>query len=208
MAKKAKQSKPSTKELIIAAAIKLFLEQGYRDSNLEDVAKVAGVTKPTVYSHFGSKHGLLLAIVQQHAEGNAQRISTSLQPSGDTAADLLQFGQVFLSRLMSQDAMRWRRLALAETIDHPEIGKAIYAAGPARVMMAMTKYLKQETLAGRLTCDDPTAAAEAFIGMLVGIQPIRDCAGMPMPGKAKQKTICQSAVKIFLAAYGSEATGN
>lgn len=208
MAKKANQKKPPTQELILAAAIKLFLEQGYRESNLDDVAKVAGVTKPTVYSHFGSKHGLLLAIVQQHAEGNAQRISTSLQSSGDTEADLLQFGQVFLSRLLSRDAMRWRRLALSETIDHPEIGKAIYAAGPARVIKAMTNYLKQETLAGRLCCEDPAMAAEAFIGMLVGIQPIRDCAGKPMPGKAKQEKICQSAVKMFLAAYGLEATGN
>ncbi len=51
----------STSERILQAALAVILEAGFERANLEKIAAVAGVTKPTVYSHFGSKVGLLQA---------------------------------------------------------------------------------------------------------------------------------------------------
>ena len=191
-----------TSERIIAAARLLFLERGYRDTSLDDVATHAEVTKPTVYSHFQSKEGLLLAMVEAHVAENAKVLTTSLASSGDTRADLHRFGTIFLSRLLNKDATCWRRLAMAEAREHPEIGKAVFAAGPARVMKTIAGFLKRETQAGRLACDDPDLAAEQFVGLLMGINPIRESAGQPTPGAAKQAKICAAAVNTFMAAFG------
>lgn len=196
----------STPDRIIAAARSLFLERGYRETSLDDVAADAGVTKPTVYSHFQSKEGLLLAMVEAHVTENARVLSTSLTSSGDPRADLHNFGTVFLSRLLNKDATCWRRLAMAEAREHPEIGKAVFAAGPARVLKAIAGFLKQETESGRLACDDPALAAEQFVGMLMGINPIRESAGQPIPGPAKQAQICSAAVSTFMAAFGAPAS--
>ena len=47
------------RERIIGAAVELFYERGYENTTLEAVAERLGVTKPFIYSHFGSKAELL-----------------------------------------------------------------------------------------------------------------------------------------------------
>ena len=56
------------RELIARAAGRLFAERGYAGTRLEDVAAAAGVTKPIVYRHFGSKKGLYLSLLTKHEE--------------------------------------------------------------------------------------------------------------------------------------------
>lgn len=51
---------------ILEAGGRLFGERGYEGTTVEDVAAAAGVTKPIVYRHFGSKEGLYLAILERH----------------------------------------------------------------------------------------------------------------------------------------------
>lgn len=50
-------------DLLLAAAT-LFAERGYDAASVDDVAAAAGYTKGAVYSHFGSKEGLFLAIFE------------------------------------------------------------------------------------------------------------------------------------------------
>lgn len=53
---------------IALAAGRLFAERGYAGTRLDDVAAAAGVTKPIVYRHFGSKKGLYLALLRRHED--------------------------------------------------------------------------------------------------------------------------------------------
>src|SRR4051794_41354777 len=52
-----------TRGRIIAAMRELLARDGYRSTSLEEVARVADVTRATVYYQFGSKAGLLEAVV-------------------------------------------------------------------------------------------------------------------------------------------------
>lgn len=51
---------------ILEAGGRLFGAYGYEATTVEEVAAAAGVTKPIVYRHFGSKEGLYLAILERH----------------------------------------------------------------------------------------------------------------------------------------------
>lgn len=193
----------STSARILAAAKRLFLVSGYRQTSLEDVGTEAGVTKPTVYSHFGSKEGLLLAMVRSLATENATVLSQSLDPSGDTANDLRVFGELFLRRLLSEQAVNWRRLAMTQSAERPEVGQAVFESGPARVLQSLTHFIDQEAQSGRLHCSDPETAAEQFMGLLLGLTPIREMTAQPMPDKSMQQRRVQAAVTTFMAAFGS-----
>jgi AcrR family transcriptional regulator len=50
------------RERVIGAAVELFYERGYDNTTLDAVAERLGVTKPFIYSHFGSKVDLLAEI--------------------------------------------------------------------------------------------------------------------------------------------------
>ena len=50
---------------LLHAAVHVFDRKGYAGASVREVAEMAGVTKPVVYYHFGSKEGLLVAILEQ-----------------------------------------------------------------------------------------------------------------------------------------------
>jgi len=53
---------------LLAIALRLFAARGYDAVGVQEIAQSAGVAKPTLYHYFGSKHGLLTALLEeQHA---------------------------------------------------------------------------------------------------------------------------------------------
>jgi len=64
--KMSKQSDPKHREDILRAARKVFREQGYEKARMEDVARLAGVAKGTVYLYFRSKLAILEALVDSY----------------------------------------------------------------------------------------------------------------------------------------------
>jgi len=51
-----------TRQAIVGAAVRLWRERGLHAAGLEEVAAAAGVTRRTIYLHFGGKTALLLAV--------------------------------------------------------------------------------------------------------------------------------------------------
>lgn len=56
------QQKEMRRQAIRRAAVELFESQGYTDTTIEQIARQAGVTAPTVFNYFGSKQAILLEI--------------------------------------------------------------------------------------------------------------------------------------------------
>jgi len=56
----------SKREQLIQAATRLFAEQGYRATGIDQIAEVAGVTKKTLSHHFRSKDELVLAALRDY----------------------------------------------------------------------------------------------------------------------------------------------
>ncbi|GMA13741.1 TetR/AcrR family transcriptional regulator [Deinococcus metallilatus] len=63
----------ATQQLVVGAARRLFLEQGYGATTIDDIAREAGVAVSTVYSIFGNKRGVLRAIREAWHQTSRQR---------------------------------------------------------------------------------------------------------------------------------------
>jgi TetR/AcrR family transcriptional regulator len=50
---------------LLNAAVRVFDRKGYAGASVREIAEMAGVTKPALYYHFGSKEGVFIAILQQ-----------------------------------------------------------------------------------------------------------------------------------------------
>src|ERR1700750_2630072 len=50
---------------ILSAARRMFARQGVAASTMDDIARVAGVSRPTVFNYFPSKNLLLAALVEE-----------------------------------------------------------------------------------------------------------------------------------------------
>lgn len=65
MARKTKEQAEATKEAILEAAAKVFVDKGVSKASLEEIASQAGVTRGAVYWHFKNKADIFAALHEQ-----------------------------------------------------------------------------------------------------------------------------------------------
>jgi len=70
--------------LLLAAARKVFLERGYHGASVDQIADAAGFSTGVVYSQFGGKADLFLALLEARI---AERAADNLQAVADLAGD-------------------------------------------------------------------------------------------------------------------------
>ena len=58
-------SSDDTRAELLDRALDLFAAYGYDGVGVQQICSAAGVTKPTLYHHFGSKRGLLEALIDE-----------------------------------------------------------------------------------------------------------------------------------------------
>jgi AcrR family transcriptional regulator len=77
---------------LVAVADVVFAERGVASSSMEEIAERAGVTKPVLYDHFGSKDGLLAAVVlragEELAAATLQAVDAATGPQDALASGL------------------------------------------------------------------------------------------------------------------------
>ncbi len=72
---------------LIEAANRLFERQGFNGTGVEQIAAEAGVTKRTLYLHFGSKDGLIEEVLKWHQEAMMARTRDEISSMKASATD-------------------------------------------------------------------------------------------------------------------------
>ena len=60
------EKKETTKDIILERALTLFAKQGYNGVGVNEIARAAGVTKPTLYYYFKNKEGVYRAVWEKY----------------------------------------------------------------------------------------------------------------------------------------------
>ncbi|MEU4372961.1 MULTISPECIES: TetR/AcrR family transcriptional regulator [Pseudonocardia] len=92
---------------IVDAAVAVFGERGYAEVSMEQVAERVGVTKPVLYTHFGSKEGLLLAAI---ARARSELLDVVAQAAGaaESPEAMLRGGTLAFFRYLDRRAPAWQ----------------------------------------------------------------------------------------------------
>src|SRR4029079_11737574 len=80
------ERREQTRDDLIAAADRLFVEGGFHATSLDQIAAAAGFTKGAVYSNFASKEDLFFAVYERRADAVEAQITEVL--AGDPEAGL------------------------------------------------------------------------------------------------------------------------
>jgi AcrR family transcriptional regulator len=68
------------REQLTSVARELFAERGYEAASMEEIAERAGVSKPVVYEHLGTKDTIYRTIVDREVDALVDRIKQALSP--------------------------------------------------------------------------------------------------------------------------------
>ena len=83
------------REMLLDTALSLFYEKGYDAVGVQEIVDLAGVTKPTLYYYFGSKRGLLEALLYCYFESIEQKLQSAAVHDADMPQVLYRVAEAF-----------------------------------------------------------------------------------------------------------------
>ncbi|MFP4414660.1 TetR/AcrR family transcriptional regulator [Coleofasciculus sp.] len=114
--------KPSKREQIAQAAMQLFIQHGYRETSMDQIAAEADVSKHTIYNHFQSKEGLFIELVEQFICEQFQ-LEFNSDLSDEPSAGLRRLAEAFLAKLNNPEYAAFLRLLIAESGHFPHLAQ-------------------------------------------------------------------------------------
>lgn len=190
----------SKNEAILDAAVEVLIARGV-SAPMEEIARRACVSKQTIYNHYGSKAELIRALMTRRVH----EIAASLEAPGaaeNPEEALAAFGRILLEMAVTARGAAFMRMAMLGAVDQPELGAAVFEAGPRASRRALAMFLALETAAGRLDCPNPLEAAEFFAGMVLGSHQTASLLGVTEPlDDLHIDAAVREAARRFMRAY-------
>jgi AcrR family transcriptional regulator len=193
---------------ILAAATEAFLRAGYLGASVDEIAAASQVSKQTVYKQFASKEALFIEVVASLTNAGSDAVHDRAPPPGsaqEVSAYLQDYGLRQLRVVLHPRLLQLRRMVIGESSRFPELGKALYDAGPGRAMRAIAGALALLTERGFLAIDDPAVAAAQFNWLVMG-DPLNAAMFLgdgSTPDDERLRQHVAGAVRVFLAAYAA-----
>ena len=180
----------------------MFLRDGYAGASVDVIAREAGVSKATLYSHFRSKEDLFGAIICQQCSRFVVEAQTADVMTADPALVLRNLGQSFLENLLTPHMLALYRVVAAEAHRFPALGRTVQESGPGPAKASLAGYFRDLTRQGRLRVKQPEIAADQFFGALLGGIHIRQILAVEKPpSRGMIESWVEYAVSAFLAAH-------
>lgn len=187
---------------ILDAAKRLFVLQGFAGVSMDQIAAEAGVSKLTVYSHFGDKDGLFAEAVRAHCELGMPTRLFEPDPAVPLRERLTDIGEAFFAMIMTPEAIAGHRILCSPQVTGSQMPAVFWEAGPQRVQNGFTALLERRIAAGELEIDDPVRAAGQFFTLLKGEPHAQAVFGYCCSARhdTAQEHVA-SVVELFLRAY-------
>jgi len=195
---------PSKDKAIFAAAHELLFSKGPAGFSIEAVARLAKVSKVTIYSRYINREALIDAVIRQQANRMAESLSIEPASLVGVRNALTDFGVSLLSFLLSQEYQDFIRM-LSSTPGLPvDVVQNIYRSGPQCTMNKLAEWMSNAHQRGLLNLSEPEKCAELLLGMLMGLNVVRVMYGEPCQRDRQEiESHVSWVINTFLKLYES-----
>jgi AcrR family transcriptional regulator len=158
----------TARERILEAAFTAFMDNGYAATSTLEIATRAHVSKRELYALVGNKQEMLVACITERAGRLQVPADLPVPRVRQTLEQLLSaFGAQLLREITDPTVIGVFRLAVAEAVHAPEVGRALDSIGRETSRAALRGIMGQavtfELLSGR-----PAKLADQFGSLLLG----------------------------------------
>lgn len=188
---------------ILDAAKRLFAREGFGGTSMDQIAAEAGVSKLTVYSHFGDKEALFTEAVRAKCEEMLPDDLFQIELEGPLRDQLRAIAQAFFALISSDEAISTQRMMMVPGNIDDNLKQVFWQAGPQRTHDAFAALLQARVDAGELDIPDVPRAAEQFFTLIKGDLHGRMMCGFgERPSRGDVASHLDASVDLFLRAYG------
>lgn len=191
---------------ILDAAQELFTGQGFEHTSMDAVAARAGVSKLTVYSHFGDKASLFREAVRARCQAMVPERLYRMHPGDSLRESLLRIARHHAQLMSSTETIGlWRAVSGSCSNGNRQLAQMMWEEGPTRSRELMQTLLREQVETGALEIDDVARAASQFLCLLKGDVHFRRLLGcLDEDGaqcRSEMQADAEAAVDMFLRAY-------
>ena len=169
----------SVRERILDAAFSAFMDNGYAATSTLEIATRARVSKRELYAVVGNKQEMLVACISERAKRLQVPAEVPVPNDRESLAKLLtSFGSQILREITDPAVVAVFRLAIAEALHAPEVGKALDSLGRETIRAALRQIMTRARASGLIE-GTATNLAEQFgtllwgnlmVGLLLGVE--------------------------------------
>lgn len=194
-----KRDTSQKREAILAAAVQVFIEEGFDNASMDRIAERADASKRTVYNHFTSKDELLHAVIAKFV-GQQQALKQipfdSKRPIEDQLED---FANAILFAVSTPTHLGLTKVLNAMFTRQPE-KTSVARAEFAPLEDELERWIRDAKTAGYLDAPDPALAAKVFYGMIEGTLTYPALSGCVDPHSVEP--LKRELIATFLSRYG------
>ena len=190
---------------ILEAAKGLFIRNAFAGTSMDAVAAEAGVSKLTVYSHFGDKDNLFREVIRARIQDLIPEDTYHYDPAEDirVALERIALHHVRLDCDV-QNVGTFRAILSDCRQGNPRYGKLLWEEGPDRTNGLMKRLLQQAVDDRKLDIANVARAAGQFISLIKGEMLLRrmfGCEECDQSYAAELEQTARDGVDMFLRAY-------
>jgi TetR/AcrR family transcriptional repressor of mexJK operon len=190
---------------ILSAAKALFIRNAFAGTSMDAIAADAGVSKLTVYSHFGDKDNLFREVIRSRIQDLLPEETYFFDPQADIEQTLLRVALTHAHLDCNAETVGTFRAILSDCRQgNPRYGKLIWEEGATRTHGLMERLLQQAVDAGKLDIEDVPRASMQFLTLIKGNLMMRQmfgCTDCPESYAKEIETTARAGVAMFLRAY-------
>lgn len=153
---------------ILEAALQVFVQRGFAQARMEEIARRAGVTKGTVYLYFASKEELFRAVVRETITPQLELIERIVAEHRGSAAELFrQLVRRWWTVVGETELARLPKLMVAEAANFPELAEFFVREVVQRARGIVGGVLRRGIAAGEFREVDVEAAVRLAVAPLL-----------------------------------------
>jgi AcrR family transcriptional regulator len=192
---------------IAAAALVLFARDGYERTSVDAIAAEAGVSKRTIYSHYGDKENLFLLVLRETYDIMRDRVrdivDRNLRDVDDVRPALTAcIREIVRTITRAPERATLVRLLISEAPHFPAILDLWHTRG---IVPLIAEPLAKLAAAGLLDTDDPAQAADHLYALTFGQVNNKSMMGTIQLTDAEADRIITSGIDVFMRAYATPA---
>lgn len=158
-----------SRQAILDMAERHFGEFGYRGASTAAIASEVQISDPGLLHHFGSKDGLLMALLNRRYSRDSEKLRSGEHLSATELADNLE--TIAKENLEQRNEVRLTMVLLAESISREHPGHEYFQMRYVRARGIVARHIKTLQAAGDLAIDsDAEAVASLMLAILDGLQ--------------------------------------
>jgi TetR/AcrR family transcriptional regulator, regulator of autoinduction and epiphytic fitness len=188
-----------SREAIVEAAERLFLERGFGSVTMDELAEAAGVARRTLYNQFASKEEIFREMLLRVSAQLETAFPPGVETQGDVEDVLRLVARMILELHKNPEYLGFLRMVVADSRQFPWIAEE-FAAVMEPQTERLVRYLVHLTAMGILDCRNPMLAAHQFMGMLNQLSLWPWMTGrkrVPVP----EEDIIEETIRMFLQHY-------